>query len=206
MAVFSHVARFGFAILVRLGVVARLAAASEVSVTVRDGAVTVIARDATLRQLLAGWQRVGHTRVEHLVRVPAQPITIELVDVPQSQAMILRSLSGCRGPPQRTPRRVAVRSYPPDADSGAGVYYGFYYGRVVDAAAPGSDGARFHAQRDARGLPRVYSGGPGGRRFRRLVGRRRPGRCAAAAGSSRVAAEPPAGRHARHGNDRHADA
>lgn len=93
---FKHITRFGCAILVLLAVVVRLAAASEVSVTFRDGKVTVVARDATLRQVLAEWQRVGHTRIEPLDRVPAQPITIELVDVPQSQAlaMILRSLSG----------------------------------------------------------------------------------------------------------------
>ena len=38
-------------------------ASAEVSVTIHDGLVTVVARDATVRQILAEWARVGQARI-----------------------------------------------------------------------------------------------------------------------------------------------
>jgi len=80
--------------------VAGLAAAStssaDVQITMRDGRVSVIAKDATLRQILAEWARVGQTKILNGDRVPGPPLTLQLNNVPESQALdtLLRTLSG----------------------------------------------------------------------------------------------------------------
>ena len=83
-----------------LGVAAFLLAASaasaDVKVTMHDGRVSVVAKDATVRQILTEWARVGHTKIVNVERVPGGPVSLELVDVPEAQALdvLLRSLSG----------------------------------------------------------------------------------------------------------------
>jgi hypothetical protein len=80
--------------------VAGLAAAStssaDVQITMRDGRVSVIAKDATLRQILAEWARVGQTKILNGDRVLGPPLTLQLNNVPESQALdtLLRTLSG----------------------------------------------------------------------------------------------------------------
>ncbi|HUK33788.1 MAG TPA: hypothetical protein VLV86_07755 [Vicinamibacterales bacterium] len=71
-------------------------ARAEVQVSLRNGRVTIVARDATLRQILTEWARVGKTTVINLERIPGGPLTLELRDVPESQALdiLLRALSG----------------------------------------------------------------------------------------------------------------
>ena len=72
------------------------AARADVQITVRNGRVTLVAKDATLRQILAEWARVGKMKVVNLERVPGGPLTLELRDVPEGEALdiLLRSLSG----------------------------------------------------------------------------------------------------------------
>jgi hypothetical protein len=82
-----------------------LAEAGTVTITIRDGRVTLVARDATLRQILAEWARVGQTRIVNLERVPGGPVSIDLTDVPESQALriVLRSLGGFMAAPRAVP-------------------------------------------------------------------------------------------------------
>ena len=77
-------------------VVASAPAFADVQVTMHDGRVSVVATEATLRQILTEWARVGQTKVVNVERIPGAPMTIELRDVPEAQALeiLLRSLSG----------------------------------------------------------------------------------------------------------------
>jgi len=71
-------------------------AAADVQLTMKDGRVSLVARDATVRQILTEWARVGQTKIVNVERVPGGPVTLELINVPESQALevLLRSLSG----------------------------------------------------------------------------------------------------------------
>ena len=71
-------------------------ASADVQVTMHAGRVSLIAKDATVRQILTEWARVGQTKIVNVERVPGGPITLELSNVPESQALeiVLRTLSG----------------------------------------------------------------------------------------------------------------
>ncbi len=80
--------------LVSLGLAST--ASADVRVSIANGRVTVVAKDATLRQILAEWARVGQVKIVNLERVPGGPITLELPNMPEAQALdiLLRSISG----------------------------------------------------------------------------------------------------------------
>jgi hypothetical protein len=67
--------------------------------------VSVVAKDATLRQIFVEWARVGQTKVVNVERIPGGPMTIELRDIPEAQALeiLLRSLSGYMAAPRPGP-------------------------------------------------------------------------------------------------------
>src|SRR4029453_14594598 len=69
---------------------------AEVQLSIQDGRVTLIARDATIREILAEWARVGQTKIINAERIPGGPVTLELTDVPERQALdvLLRTISG----------------------------------------------------------------------------------------------------------------
>ena len=75
---------------------------AEVQLSLQDGRVTLIAKDATVRQILTEWARVGQTNVVNLDRIPGGPLTLELTDVPEQQALdvLLRALSGYMAAPR----------------------------------------------------------------------------------------------------------
>jgi hypothetical protein len=72
------------------------AALADVHVTMQNGRVSVVARDATIRQILTEWARVGQTKIVNVERIPGGPITLELNNVPESTALevLLRAMSG----------------------------------------------------------------------------------------------------------------
>lgn len=72
------------------------AVAGELSVKIANGRATVIAKDVPVRQILAEWARVGDTKVVNGEKVTGGPVTIELVDVPEKEALdiLLRSAAG----------------------------------------------------------------------------------------------------------------
>ena len=71
-------------------------ASADVRISLRDGRVSLSAKDATVRQILTEWARVGRTQIVNVERIAGGPITIELTNVPEQDAldMLLRSLSG----------------------------------------------------------------------------------------------------------------
>jgi len=81
------------------------ASAQQVQLAIENGRVTLIAKDATVRQILAEWARVGQTKVVNLERIPGGPITIELTNVSEDEALdvLLRSVSGYLTAPRPTP-------------------------------------------------------------------------------------------------------
>jgi len=81
---------------------------AEVQVTMQNGRVSVVAKDATVRQILTEWARVGQTKIVNVERIPGGPVTLELTNVPEEQALevLLRSLSGYIA----APRPIAVEN------------------------------------------------------------------------------------------------
>lgn len=79
-------------------------ARAEVRLTMQDGRVSLVAKEATLKQILAEWAKVGQTKIVNGERVPGGPVTLQLTDVPEQQALdiLLRSLSGYMAAPRPT--------------------------------------------------------------------------------------------------------
>jgi hypothetical protein len=78
-------------------VFASLAAAQDpLLLQIRNGQVTLKAQNVTLRTILTEWARVGGTNIVGADRAGGAPVTIELADVPERQALdvLLRNVSG----------------------------------------------------------------------------------------------------------------
>lgn len=90
------IARVLLAGLVVLACAAHAPAQSSVSVRFEDGRVTLSARNAPLRTILAEWSRVGGSRIVNAERIAGQPLSLELTDVAERDALtvLLRSVSG----------------------------------------------------------------------------------------------------------------
>jgi hypothetical protein len=73
-----------------------------VQLTIHDGRVWLVATDATVPQILDEWARVGQTRVVNAERVPGGPLTLQLTDVAEEQALdvLLRAVSGFMAVPR----------------------------------------------------------------------------------------------------------
>ncbi len=89
--------RFSTAFLV--GVVCLSAATparAEVLLRIENGQVSLKATNATVRDILAEWARIGQTKVVNGDRVPGGPVSLELTGVTEEQALevILRSVAG----------------------------------------------------------------------------------------------------------------
>ena len=72
------------------------ATAGELSVKIANGRATIIAKDVPVRQILAEWAKVGDTKIMHGEKVPGGPVTLELIDVPEKDALdvLLRTAAG----------------------------------------------------------------------------------------------------------------
>jgi hypothetical protein len=72
----------------------------------RDGRVTIIARDVPLTDLLAEWSRLGQTRIVNAEKLAGPRLTIELVDVSERDALdiLLRSAAGYIAAPRPADR------------------------------------------------------------------------------------------------------
>jgi hypothetical protein len=75
---------------------AAAASAGELSVKIANGRATIIAKDVPVRQILAEWARVGDTKLVNAERVAGGPVSLELVDVPEKEALdiLLRTAAG----------------------------------------------------------------------------------------------------------------
>jgi len=83
-----------------------VAARAEVRLSIANGHVSLEAKDATLRQILDEWARVGQTKFVNVERLTGSAMTLQLTDMPEAQALdiLLRSASGYL----LAPRAVAV--------------------------------------------------------------------------------------------------
>jgi len=77
---------------------------ADVQISVHDGRVSLAAKNATVRQILTEWARVGRIRIVNVERIAGDPVTMELTNVPEQEALdtLLRSYSGYLVAP-RTP-------------------------------------------------------------------------------------------------------
>jgi hypothetical protein len=71
-------------------------ASADVRLTINNGRVTLSAQNATVGQILAEWARVGRTKIVNAERIAGGPLTLELANVPEREALqvLLRSVSG----------------------------------------------------------------------------------------------------------------
>ena len=71
-------------------------AGAEVQLSLQNGHVSIVATDATVRQILTEWARVGQIKIVNVERIPGGPMTLQLTDVAEKQALeiLLRSVSG----------------------------------------------------------------------------------------------------------------
>jgi hypothetical protein len=72
------------------------ASAQSVRLEFHDGKVNLIAQNASLRAILTEWARQGGTQVVNMERLAGPPVTLQLTDVPEMQALdtILRGTAG----------------------------------------------------------------------------------------------------------------
>ena len=86
----------GIACVVALLGCAASSSAQAVSLQFNNGRVTMNAQNAQIRMILSEWARLGGTRIVNGDRVGGAPVSIELTDVPERQALdiLLRSVAG----------------------------------------------------------------------------------------------------------------
>ena len=89
------------------------ALAGELVLTFKDGRVTLKATDASQRQILNEWARLGQTRMTGLERLTGSPLTLEPIDVPEKQALeiLLRSVAGYIAAPRAVMASASVSRF-----------------------------------------------------------------------------------------------
>jgi hypothetical protein len=80
-------------------------ATAEVQISLENGRVTLTATNATVREILAEWARVGGTTVVNAERIPGGPLTLQLTGMPEHEALdlLLRSVTGYVAAPRPQP-------------------------------------------------------------------------------------------------------
>jgi hypothetical protein len=71
-------------------------ASADVRMTLTNGRVSIVAKDATIGQILAEWAKIGQTKIVNAEKIPGERVTIELTDTTEAQALdiLLRKLTG----------------------------------------------------------------------------------------------------------------
>jgi hypothetical protein len=84
---------------------------ADVRMSMANGRVSIVATDATVRQILTEWARIGQTQIVNVERIPGGPVTLELNNVPEDQALdlLLRAVSGYLAAPRPMPVANASR-------------------------------------------------------------------------------------------------
>lgn len=77
-------------------------ASAQVRLSIRDGRVSLAATNATVRQILMEWARVGQTKIVNVERIPGGPLTLELDGMPEAEALdlLLKSVTGYMAAPR----------------------------------------------------------------------------------------------------------
>jgi hypothetical protein len=75
---------------------AGIASAQALSLEFHDGHIKLTAENVPVSRILAEWARVGGTQIVNGERIPGAPVTLQLVDTPERQALeiVLRSAAG----------------------------------------------------------------------------------------------------------------
>jgi hypothetical protein len=70
--------------------------AGQLTIEFRNGTVSISAADVPLSQVLSEWARLGQTRIVNLEKLDGAPVTVELTNVPEKQALevLLRNVPG----------------------------------------------------------------------------------------------------------------
>ena len=91
-------------------VLAAPAAAQQLTLTFNNGLVTVDAASVPVRTILNEWAKRGGTKVVGVERISGAPLTVKLIDVPESQALevLLRSVAGYMAAPRSTGEGASV--------------------------------------------------------------------------------------------------
>ena len=92
---------------VACGAAARVhAQAPNLQLTMKDGRVTILARDVPLRALLDEWSRVGQTLIVNADKLTGPRVTLQLVDTTERRALdiLLRSAAGYIAAPRPVDR------------------------------------------------------------------------------------------------------
>lgn len=78
------------------------ASAQQLTLTIQNGLVNLDAQNASIRQVLDTWSRVGGTKIVNGDRVTGGPVTLKLVNTPERQAIeiLLRSAAGYMAVPR----------------------------------------------------------------------------------------------------------
>lgn len=81
-----------------------LAGAGEFELTIQQGRVTLVAQNVPIQDILAEWARIGQTKIVNGEKLTGPPLTLQLIDVPEAQALetLLRSASGYVVAPRAT--------------------------------------------------------------------------------------------------------
>ena len=71
-------------------------AAGALSFTLKDGRVTILAYNVTVREILDAWEHIGRVTIIRGDQLAGTPVTVELRDMPEAKALdvLLRSVSG----------------------------------------------------------------------------------------------------------------
>jgi hypothetical protein len=91
-------------------VLAAPAAAQQLTMTFNNGLVTVDAASVPVRTILNEWAKRGGTKVVGAERVSGAPLTVKLIDVPESQALevLLRSVAGYMAAPRHSGEGASI--------------------------------------------------------------------------------------------------
>jgi hypothetical protein len=73
-----------------------------VQLSIHDGRVSLAATNVTVRQILMEWARVGQTKIVNVERIPGGPVTLELDQMPEAEALdlLLKSVTGYMAAPR----------------------------------------------------------------------------------------------------------
>jgi hypothetical protein len=94
-----------------ISIASAASAAAQVQVSFGGGRVSVVAREATLADILTEWARVGQVTIANADVLPRERVTIELRDASEEQAIavLLRRASGYLAAPRATDLPGAAR-------------------------------------------------------------------------------------------------
>src|SRR5260370_9096272 len=90
-------------------------ASADVQLSIQNGRVSLKAKDATLRQIMQEYARVGQTKVVNVERIPGAPINLQLTNVSETetQELLLRTVSGYIAAPRTGATARGAPQFPP---------------------------------------------------------------------------------------------